>query len=73
MRLTHYLLWSLGLGWWALAVGASEVVPLGTLDLSLMRQGWGRPQVDRSVTQQPLSIGGRRFDHGVGTHARSTL
>ncbi|RME90348.1 MAG: alpha-galactosidase [Verrucomicrobia bacterium] len=73
MRPTFYLAWCLGLGWWAGLGNASESVPLGSLDLSLMRQGWGRPRIDRAVTGKPLAIGGRRFDHGVGTHARSTL
>src|SRR5450759_1574775 len=30
---------------------AAETVPLSTLDLSKMRQGWGKPQLDRSVTE----------------------
>lgn len=56
-----------GAGW------AAETVPLSTLDLSKMRQGWGTPQIDRSVTEQPLSIGGQKFAGGVGTHASSAL
>lgn len=44
-------------------------VGLQELDLSGMRQGWGSPQVDKSVSGNPLSIGGRKFAHGVGTHA----
>jgi len=52
---------------------AAETVPLATLDLALMRQGWGTPQIDRGIREQPLSIAGRRFEHGVGTHADSAL
>jgi alpha-galactosidase len=55
------------------AVSAAENVRLSSLDLTRMRQGWGKPQIDRSIREQPLSIGGRRFDHGVGTHAKSVL
>jgi alpha-galactosidase len=51
----------------------AEVVRLGELDLAKMSRGWGRPQVDKSVTGKTLSIGGRTFDHGVGTHAESTI
>ncbi len=51
----------------------SRVVPLGALDLTKMVSGWGKPRVDRSVQGKPLSIGGKRFEHGVGTHAPSTL
>ncbi|MCX8107404.1 MAG: NPCBM/NEW2 domain-containing protein, partial [Verrucomicrobiae bacterium] len=57
----------------AMAVSAAEVVWLESLDLSKMKQSWGRPQINRSVREQPLSIGGQRFEHGVGTHAKSTL
>ncbi len=52
---------------------AADSVPLGSLDLTRMRQGWGQPQVDKAVTGKPLSIGGQAFAHGVGTHAKSTL
>ncbi len=38
-----------------------------------MRQGWGKPAVNLSVTKKPLSIHGRTFEKGVGTHAVSTL
>lgn len=44
-------------------------VGLHELDLSLMDQGWGSPQTNKSVSGQPLSIGSRQFAHGVGTHA----
>ncbi|MBK8979372.1 MAG: NPCBM/NEW2 domain-containing protein [Planctomycetes bacterium] len=43
--------------------------PLSSLELATLRQGWGTPMVDRSVTGQPLSIGGRRFASGIGSHA----
>lgn len=57
----------------AASSAADETVWLGSLDLSRMRQAWGRPKVDASMSGKPLSIGGRKFEHGVGTHARSTL
>ncbi len=50
-----------------------EIVPLGKLDLSKMSSGWGKPLVDKSVTGKTLSIAGRTFDSGVGTHAGSIL
>ncbi len=52
---------------------AEETVLLGSLDLSHMRQGWGKPQVNRSIREKPLAIAGQAFKHGVGTHANSTL
>ncbi len=52
---------------------SAEVVRLGELDLAKMSSGWGQPQVDKSITGKTLSIGGREFDQGVGTHAESTM
>ncbi len=52
---------------------AADTIWLSSLDLTRMKQGWGRPQIDRSIRQTPLSIGGARFNHGVGTHAESVL
>lgn len=57
----------------AIPVHGAETVWLNSLDLSKMRQGWGKPQINRSIREKPLSIGGKRFEHGVGTHAHSTL
>ena len=57
----------------ALAGQAAETVRLTALDLGKMRQGWGKPQIDRSIREKPLAIGGQTFKHGVGTHANSVL
>jgi len=54
------------------AFGA-ETVWLSSLDLSKMRQGWGKAQVNRSIREKPLSVGGKAFEHGVGTHANSAV
>jgi alpha-galactosidase len=51
---------------------AAETVWLDSLDLSSMEQGWGSPQLKRSVTKSPLVISGRSFERGVGTHSVST-
>jgi alpha-galactosidase len=56
-----------------LSCAAAEAVWLSSLDLSKMRQGWGQPQVDKTVTGRPMSIGGQKFERGVGTHADSVL
>lgn len=54
-------------------VRASEPVSISSLDLSHLKQGWGKPGVDRSVDGNALSIGGRKFDRGIGTHAGSDV
>lgn len=57
----------------ALLASAAETVWLETLDLSNMRQGYGEPQINRAIRQGPLTIAGKQFERGVGTHANSTL
>ncbi len=81
MKATKFL-FAIALGFQALLVCAAQPnllpqpgaspdwsIGLQELDLSSMSQGWGTPQIDRSVGGQPLAIGGRHFAHGVGTHA----
>lgn len=51
----------------------ADEIPLSSLDLAKMRQDWGEPQVDQSITGRPLSIGGHIFERGVGSHASSSL
>ena len=36
-------------------------------------QDWGELRQDKSVDQRPLSIGGQKFERGLGTHANSTI
>jgi alpha-galactosidase len=51
----------------------AEVVPLESVKLDYLEQGWGQPHAGASVDGHPLSIGGKKFEHGLGTHAQSTL
>jgi len=51
----------------------AQIVWLSSLDLGKMTAGWGRPVSDRSVQKKAISIAGRKFDKGVGTHARSVM
>lgn len=52
---------------------ASETVWLSSLDLNKMSVGWGKPLKDKTIQGKPMSIGGRKFQHGVGTHAASRM
>lgn len=52
--------------------GFAATLRLEDLPLSGMRQDWGTPSAGKSVERNQFSIGGRTFDHGVGTHAVST-
>lgn len=56
-----------------ISAGAAVDVWLDSLDLSLLRQGFGSPGTNVSVTGSPLSIAGKKFERGVGTHAASAL
>jgi len=40
-------------------------VGLQELDLSGLKQGYGVPQINKSVAGKPLSIGGRAFEKGL--------
>jgi transglutaminase-like putative cysteine protease len=48
-----------------------EEVYLSTLNVDRIRQSWGTPHVDRSVEERMLSIGGKKFERGIGTHSES--
>mgnify|MGYP003766401219 CR=1 FL=1 len=48
-------------------------VPLESLDLRNMSQEYGEPKAGKSIVDGPLTLGGRVFEHGVGSHAASEL
>ncbi len=49
----------------------ADTVRLEELPLDRIQQDFGKPQINKSVEQHPLSIGGKSFEHGLGTHAYS--
>lgn len=54
--------------------GAAETVRLTQLDLANLHfEGWSKPRVDRSFSGKPLSIAGRKFEHGIGTRALTSV
>ncbi len=55
------------------AKSIAATVWLDDLDLNAVSQGWGNPHKNLSVDSHPLSIDGQTFEHGLGTHAVSTL
>ena len=57
----------------AAQIAAAETVWLDQLDLRAATQGWGDPHRNRSVEGHLLTIGGKTFDRGFGTHAESFL
>ena len=51
----------------------ARTVWLSDLNLEKMTAGWGKPQKDKSIQNKTLTIAGRTFDKGVGTHATSLM
>jgi alpha-galactosidase len=49
------------------------VVWLDDLNLSLTGQEWGTAQPRRSVTGNPITLGGKAFSRGIGVHAFSQI
>jgi hypothetical protein len=46
---------------------------LDTIEPESVSQGWGTLQRNRSVWEKPMTIAGRRFLRGLGTHAPSRI
>jgi alpha-galactosidase len=57
----------------AASLVSAETVWLSSLDLTRMTSGWSLPKADLGVTDTPISIGGKQFTRGAGTHAESKL
>ncbi|HBE40923.1 MAG TPA: alpha-galactosidase [Bacteroidales bacterium] len=53
--------------------GPEKSIKLNELDLSKMKSGWRAARKDSSVAGSLLSIAGKRFESGIGTHAVSTF
>lgn len=50
-------------------VGERKTTRLTELDMTDVRQGWGRPQKDKSVAGAPLKVGGVPHQAGIGVHS----
>lgn len=51
----------------------AQTVWLDQLDLSVATQGYGMPMKNKSVDGKVITIGGKTFERGFGTHAESSL
>jgi alpha-galactosidase len=51
------------------SVALGDTVRLEELPLDRIQQDGGKPQIDKSAGQNPLSIAGQSFVHGLGTQA----
>lgn len=57
----------------AIKVLYGQTVWLDQLDLSTATQGFGIPKKNKSVDGNSITIAGKTFEHGFGTHAESSL
>ena len=57
----------------AVPARAEETVWLSALDLSKAMQGFGSPQADKSVDGHSLTLNGKSYTHGFGTHSPGLL
>jgi len=60
------------LGAWMVADAAGPVW-VSSLNLSNATAGWGTVRPDKGISGGPISIAGKRFDRGFGTHAPGKL
>jgi alpha-galactosidase len=51
----------------------AETIWLSSLDLKQMTSGWRQAKADLDISGKPLTIGGKKFSSGIGTHAESTF
>jgi alpha-galactosidase len=74
MHKSKHVILALALGFSSLLWQArAETYGLETLDLQNIVQGWGEPHANKSVDGHPMMLDGKRFEHGLGTHANSTF
>ncbi len=52
---------------------SAETVWLSSLDITRMTSGWSVAKTNLGVMGTPISIGGKQFSRGVGTHGESKL
>jgi len=74
MNKSNYVIFALALGISSqLRPASAETFSLETLQLQYIQQDWGEPHANQSVEGHSLSVGGKGFEHGLGTHANGTV
>jgi alpha-galactosidase len=56
----------------SVAAARADTAAVTDLGVDHVTQDFGKPAADKTVEGHPLTIGGRVFAHGLGTHAAST-
>ena len=50
-----------------------RIIPLSSMDLSVVTTGWGTVRADRSVDNNRIMMKGTRYESGVGLHATAKV
>jgi len=56
-----------------LTLAHAETLKLTELDLSAVEQGYGKPMTNRNIVGKPMTIAGKPFEWGLGSHAPMAL
>lgn len=54
-------------------IEGGSIIPLSTLDLSVITNGWGTIRPNRSIDNNPITMKGKRYESGVGLHATAKV
>ncbi len=50
-----------------------DQIPLSNLEPDVATSGWGSVQMNKSVSGSPITIAGKQYESGIGTHANSEI
>ncbi|MDD4870441.1 MAG: NPCBM/NEW2 domain-containing protein [Kiritimatiellae bacterium] len=57
----------------AVSISYAETVWISSFGTEKIQQSFGKPQADKTIENNKITIGGQVFDHGIGTHANSIM
>jgi len=52
---------------------SQKTINLFSMDLTKMTSGWGKPIANKTIENKPITMAGKVYDNGVGTHATSIM
>ncbi len=55
------------------SIDGARIIPLSSLDLSVVTTGWGTVRANRSVDNNSITMKGKRYESGVGLHATAKV
>lgn len=55
------------------SIDGARIIPLSSMDLSVVTTGWGQVRANRSVDNNSITMKGVRYESGVGLHATARV